>query len=129
VIKNIPSKGKPLALLLDLKDTPAGAHPVTESSWALQLLMMNRPAGHVVRKHMHKRILKSTKQPQEGMVVIQGAIRVTISDRKGKKVAVCTVSAGQCLLVMDGAHEVKMLKPTRMFEFKSGPYVDDKIPL
>jgi hypothetical protein len=127
MIKSIPAKGKPLALLLDLKDIDEGTYPVSDASGALQLLMMKRKAGHVVKKHMHKRILKSTKQPQEGMVVMQGAISVTLFDRKGTKVSACTVSAGQCLLVMDGAHEVNMLKPTRMFEFKSGPYVDDKI--
>ena len=129
MIKKILSKGKTFAILLDVKDIAEGAHSITHSKGALQMLMMKRKAGHVVKKHMHKRISKSTTQPQEGIVVVKGAVRAIIYDRKGKKVGACSVTAGQCLLILDGAHKVEMTKSSLIYEFKTGPYVEDKIYL
>jgi hypothetical protein len=102
---------------------------VTHPSWPLQLLLMKRKQGHVVSKHMHKKIRKITQQPQEALVVIKGAVQASIFDRKGKLIAKKNISAGQCLLIVDGAHEVKMTKNSLIYAFKDGPHVDDKISL
>ena len=127
MITKIKSGKKIFALVIDLSSLKEGMHPVTDPSWPLQLLLMKRRQGHVVLKHIHKKILKTTQQSQEGLVVVRGAIQASIFDRKGKFIAKKNVSSGQCLLIVDGAHEVKITKNALMYEFKSGPYVDDKI--
>ena len=118
---------KLFAILLDLSDIQEGTFPATDPRWSLQLLLMNRKRGHVVKKHMHRLVSKTTKQPQEAFVVVKGAVEARIFDRKGILVAKKTVSAGQCLLIIDGAHEVEMKKDTLAYAFKDGPHVDDKI--
>jgi len=102
---------------------------VTDPSWSLQLLVMNRTKGHVVRKHMHKKLSKSSSQPMEAMVVVRGEIQVNIFDRKGVLLAKQAVRAGQCLLIVDGAHEVVFKKNALVYGFKDGPYIEDKIAL
>lgn len=123
----IRSGKKIFALILGLSDLKEGTHPVTERSWPLQILLMKRKAGHVVERHLHRKIRKISKQPQEALVVIKGAIEASIFDRKGKFIAKKKVLAGQCLLIVDGAHEVKMAKNSLIYAFKDGPHLNDKI--
>ncbi|OGG51098.1 hypothetical protein A2763_02035 [Candidatus Kaiserbacteria bacterium RIFCSPHIGHO2_01_FULL_54_36] len=120
---------KLFALLLDVSDIGEGTYPVTAPSWPLQLLLMKRKSGHVVRKHMHKKLRKSSSGPMEAIVVVRGEIQANIYDRKGAPVSELSVSAGQCLLIIDGAHEVRVRKDALMYAFKDGPYKEDKIIL
>ena len=129
MITKIESGNKIFALLIDLSDIHEGTSPVTNPSWPIQLLLMKRRKGHVVPKHTHKKIIKSTKQPQEAIVVIKGEIEASIFDRKGKFIAQKKVSSGQCLLIADGGHEIKITKNTLIYAFKDGPYREDKIIL
>ena len=117
------------ALLIDIEESSGGTVPVTDPSWSLQLLVMNRTKGHVVRKHMHKKLSKSSSQPMEAMVVVRGEIQVNIFDRKGVLLAKQAVRTGQCLLIVDGAHEVVFKKNALVYGFKDGPYIEDKIAL
>ncbi len=126
MITKIKSGNKIFALVFDLSSIKEGAFPVTDPSWSLQVLLMKRKQGHVVAKHMHKKIRKVTKQPQEAVVVIKGAIEASIFDRKGKIIAKKNILAGQCLLIVDGAHEIKITKNSLIYAFKDGPYLDDK---
>lgn len=116
-----------LALIIDISSIKEGTFPVTDSSWSLQLLLMRRKRGHVVVKHMHKKIQKISNQPQEAIVVVRGAIEASIFDRMGKIIAKRKISTGQCLLLVDGGHEIKILKNALIYAFKDGPYVEDKI--
>lgn len=126
-IREIKVGKKVIGIIIDADKFSSGAHPMTPDEWPLQLLTMKRPKGHVVPNHMHKRIKKVTTQPQEAMVVIKGAVRVVIADRKKKHVGTYKVKAGQCLFLADGAHEVTFTENTLAYEFKTGPYVSDKI--
>jgi len=78
---------------------------------------------------MHRKIKKFSKQPQEALVVVRGAILASIFDRKGTLLAKKKITPGQCLLIVDGGHEVKFTKNSLVYAFKDGPFVDDKIIL
>jgi len=127
MITEVKFKNKIFALVFDLSSLKEGSFPVTNPAWSLQLLLMKRKKGHVVAKHAHKKIRKFSQQPQEAIVVVRGAIQASIFDRKGKLIAKKNISVGQCLLIVDGAHEVRVTKNALLYAFKDGPYVDDKI--
>ncbi len=127
MITEIKTGNTILALVIDISSIKEGTFPVTDSSWSLQLLLMRRKRGHVVGKHMHRKITKTSNQPQEAIVVVRGAIEASIFDRMGKIIAKKKVLTGQCLLLVDGGHEVKILKNALIYAFKDGPYVEDKI--
>lgn len=129
MIKEIASNGTLFALIADAADVAPGIHPLTDGALPLQALMRRHPAGHEVANHMHRPVVKSTNGINEGIVVISGALSVTISDREGKDLGTHTVSSGQCLLMLEGAHHLTMTEDIVFFEFKNGPYVDDKIML
>ena len=129
MITEVKSDGEIFAIHASLGDLKEGTFPSTDPSWSIQLLMMNRRAGHIVAKHTHKKITKTTNMPQEAIVVIKGAILASIFDRSGSLITKQTVSAGECLLIVDGAHEVEVTEDALIYAFKDGPYVEDKIPL
>lgn len=117
------------AVIMDLESLQEGAFPVTDPAWSIQLLLMNRKKGHVVAKHTHKKITKTTQQPQEAIVVMKGAIEASIFDEKGNLIEKKNVTAGQCLLLVRGGHEVRIIEDALMYAFKDGPFVDDTILL
>ncbi len=129
MIKEIAAQGSILALILDLSDMEVGTISPTNPGWSLQVLMRKLVAGHSVGKHTHKLIEKSTKQLNEGLVVIKGAIQTEIFDAAGVSAGVYEVTEGQCLFFAEGGHSVEVLNDALIFEFKNGPYVDDKIAL
>lgn len=117
------------AVIVDLESIQEGAFPVTDPRDSIQLLLMKRKSGHVVAKHTHKKIPKTTQQPQEAIVVIKGAIEASIFDNKGDLIEKKNVTAGQCLLMLQGGHEIRVIEDALMYAFKDGPFVDDTIPL
>jgi len=129
MIKEIKLKDKLLALHISLIDKDDGTHPVTDSAYALQLLMMKRKAGHVFAKHTHKIISRTVPTMQESIVVIKGILLANVCDREGNEAGEYEISAGECLFVVEGGFGLKVLKDTEFFEFKNGPHEDDKILL
>lgn len=127
MITEIKSGNEIFALHVSLDDLGEGSFPSTDPLWSIQMLMMNRKAGHVVTKHMHRKVQKTTNMPQEAIVVIKGSIIASIFDRSGELISKQDVVAGQCLLIVDGAHEVEVTEDALIYAFKDGPYVDDKI--
>lgn len=117
------------AVIVDLESIQEGTFPVTDPMWSIQLLLMKRKKGHVVAKHTHKRIIKTTQQPQEAIVVIKGAIEASIFDEKGDLIEKKNITAGQCLLIIRGGHEVRIIEDALIYAFKDGPYKEDKILL
>jgi tellurite resistance-related uncharacterized protein len=125
----ITSSGETFAILVDLESLQEGSFPATDPTWTIQLLLMNRRKGHVVAKHTHKKLLKTTQQPQEAIVVMKGAIEASIFDEKGDLIEKKDVTAGQCLIILKGWHEVRITEDALIYAFKDGPYMDDKIAL
>ncbi len=125
----IKSGGEIFAVILDLESLQEGTFPATDPQGSIQLLLMKRKKGHVVAKHTHKKTLKTTEQPQEALVVIKGAIEVSIFDEKAELIEKKNITAGQCLLILRGGHEVRMIEDALIYAFKDGPFVDDKISL
>lgn len=129
MITEIKSGGEIFAVIADLESIQEGTSPVTDPAWSIQLLLMKRKKDHVVAKHTHKKITKTTEQPQEAIVVIKGVIEASIFDGKGDLIEKKNVTAGQCLLLVQGGHEVRIIEDALMYAFKDGPFVDDTILL
>ena len=53
MITEIKKGEKLIALLVDNADIEEGTHPITNSAWPLQTLMMRRGPGHIFAKHTH----------------------------------------------------------------------------
>lgn len=129
MIQEIASKGKVFAFIAAASDIADGIHPLTDPTLPLQVLMRKHGKGHRVEKHAHKEVARTSTRLNEGLVVIEGELRAQIFDDDGDDIGIYTVTAGQCLLMIAGGHEIEMTADTIVFEFKNGPYYDDKILL
>jgi hypothetical protein len=129
MIKEIRLKDRLLGLHIGLADKEDGTHPVTDSKYALQLLMMKRKAGHIFAKHTHKIIPRTVPTMQESIVVTKGKLLATVCDRDGGEAGSYEIVAGECLFILEGGFGLKVLDDVEFFEFKNGPHEDDKILL
>lgn len=130
MIKEIKLKNKLIALLVDnsnLKED--GTFPVTDSSFPLQMIMMKRANGHVFAKHTHERLERKINFLQEVIIVNKGKLLINVCSREGESIGSYEVSSGQCLFLIDGGYEIEVLEDALFYEFKNGPYIEDKILL
>lgn len=129
MIRQISYNGALVALWISSSDIPEGTHPITDSSWPLQALMMSRKRGHVFAKHTHAKNQRSTGLLSETIVVTKGKVLVTVTTREGVEVEKCEVSSGECLLLVNGGYMIEVLDDAAFYEFKNGPHLDDKVLL
>lgn len=129
MIKEIKLKDKIIALIIGTSDIQDGTHPVTDGSYALQLLMMKRKKGHIFAKHTHEIIPRNVPTMQESIVVTKGKLLADICDRDGSSAGKYEVAAGQCLFILTGGFGLEVIEDVCFFEFKNGPHEDDKILL
>lgn len=127
--QEISSEGTVFALIADTSDIAEGVYPLTDSTQSLQVLMRKHTLGYVAPKHIHKEVMRSTVQINEALLVISGELTARIGDMDGKDIGTYIVSAGQCLLMLKGTHEVVVTKDAVVYEFKNGPFIDDKVLL
>lgn len=118
-----------ILIALHLTHDVVGTQPASQDSWPLQLLLIQRQAGSIFQKHIHTKIERTTSMLQEGLVVTEGRIRAVLCSRDGSEVETLEVQAGECLFLVDGGWTIEVLESARMYEFKNGPYLDDKVML
>lgn len=131
MIKEIKSKDKLIALLIDNSDMEDGTKPITPDIWPLQLVTLKRNKGHIFVKHTHKSMERNTGTLQEAVVVNKGKLLITVCERNGNDVGSYEVSVGQCLFLVDGGYKIVVIEDAAFYEFKNGPHPenDDKVLL
>lgn len=127
--QEISSEGTVFALIADTSDIAEGVYPLTDPMFSLQVMSRKHMAGYIAPKHTHKEVLRSSVQVNEALVVMSGEITARIGDMEGKDIGTYTISVGQCLLMLKGTHEIIVTKDALLYEFKNGPFVDDKVLL
>ena len=125
---NITKDGKIIAILFEAFEKE-GTHPQTDPGFPLQLLMMKYPKGKVFDAHTHEPKERKTDFLQEAIVVTKGKLKVKVLTRTGEFVSEVTVSQGQCIFSVDGGCEVEVLEDAELYEFKTGPFIEDKVML
>ena len=117
--------GKKLAAIR-VRSFPNGTVPVQAHESALQCLTQRRPKGHRVLPHRHVPQKRTTSILQEALVVVSGKIRVSLFDAKGKLASKFVVQKGEAVVLLGAAHAVDFLETSTLFEFKNGPFLEDK---
>jgi len=113
-----------LVAILVRKNTPVNIlRFFTLESRPLQVGIHHKRAGSVVELHYHR--LESEiviKEIHEVFFVEEGKIKITLATKRGKVIARKFLGPQDSMLVMDIAHKVDFLKPSKLFEIKQGPY-------
>ena len=93
----------------------------------LQVAALDLEDGEEFKPHVHiwkpLEILKTVAQ--EAWVVIEGKIETELLDSDSNVIALTNLNVGDCCITLNGGHRYRSIGSSKVFEFKSGPYLGD----
>lgn len=108
---------------------------ITDNSWPLQVIMLEREPGGTTLPHYHVPTDNLPDLPTRHQILIcqSGRARIGIFTKEGHALGDVILSANDLILMVEG-HEVEFLEPkTRLIEVKQGPFpgtdADDKVDI
>ena len=122
-IEFIGREDNPQAIVVRTDAVVSGIQFLTPLSFGQQLGLMSRPEGFVVPLHKHNLVSRSIEQTQEVLVIRKGTCEVDLVSLDGAEVSV-KLSAGDVIMLANGAHRVRMTSACEILEIKQGPYTE-----
>jgi len=108
---------------------------ITDDSWPLQIIMLEREPGSTTLPHYHVPNESLPPLPTRHQVLIcqRGSARIGIFTTDGHALGDAVLAANDLILMLEG-HEVEFLEPrSRLIEIKQGPFpgtdADDKVDI
>ena len=131
-VERIEHEGKTLAIVLrkDLEVEKSTFLTPDESS--LQLGFIVHPKGYVEAPHIHKPVERVIRDLQQMLFVEKGVVSVDFFFDAGEKVKSVELGQGDTILIMEGAHSIRVLEDLRCLTVKQGPFLgieEDKIEI
>lgn len=123
--KKIYSKVDSDILLATILELPTGTGRVdaSDSTEILQVSQLCLSKDRAVKSHRHVPVERTTTGTQESWIVITGSLKVEIYDVNDQPVDTADLTAGACLTLFRGGHNLTVLSDNTVFyEVKNGPY-------
>jgi ASC-1-like (ASCH) protein len=97
---------------------------LTDANKFLQVSFLNLKKQYKVAPHTHLKNSKKTNISSEAWIVMSGKLKVTFYDIDNSKVFEDILKSGDISILFEGGHSFKpLLKNTKIFEIKNGPYM------
>jgi len=90
---------------------------------SLQFGLLAHGAGFVEPAHIHHPAKREIRDLQQMFVVQRGVVAVDFFGPGGRKVAEVTLRTGDGILLVDGAHSVRVLEDMQCISVKQGPFL------
>jgi hypothetical protein len=90
---------------------------------SFQFGLLAHGAGFVEEPHSHMRIERTIGDLQQMFVVQFGVIAVDFFTDGGDKFHEVTLRAGDAILLVDGAHSIRILEKMQCISVKQGPFL------
>ncbi|NCN25876.1 hypothetical protein COT94_01815 [Candidatus Falkowbacteria bacterium CG10_big_fil_rev_8_21_14_0_10_37_14] len=110
-----------------LESVAPGSVPITEENQPLQIVSLKHPKGTYLKAHRHAPKHRETECLQECLVVRKGNVRIDVYSSDGVFIKAIELSAGQIYVSVSGGIGINILEDAEIFEFKNGPFVEDKV--
>lgn len=105
-----------------------GSVPITDPKESVQVVGLKHPKGAYLKAHAHKPRRRVTPCLQEGLIVRKGKIKIDLYTPESlEKFKSITLKAGEMFLLLNGGYGIHILEDAEMFEFKNGPFLEDKV--
>ena len=101
----------------------------TNESFSQQLGYMNRPKGHKIPPHKHRKNVRKVYHTQEVLFLKKGLVRVNFYHQSKKYFKSKLIKTGDIVLLAFGGHGFDIIKSSELYEVKQGPYnkLKDKV--
>lgn len=99
---------------------------------SLQFGLLAHEAGFVEPAHYHKPIERRIQNLTQMFVVQKGKIAVDFFTSEGKRFREVILEVGDAILLLDGAHSIRVLEDMQCVSVKQGPFLgaeNDKIEI
>ena len=99
---------------------------------SLQFGLLAHERGFVEPAHFHKPVPRTIKNLEQMFVVQKGKIAVDFFTPDGKKFREIVVGPGDAVLLVDGAHSIRVLEDMQCVSVKQGPFLgaeNDKVEI
>ena len=126
MIKNIYHQGELLAFCLYRDYKADGVKFLTDDQSILQVGYMHHPKNHKIKPHRHQAYKRVTSGTQEVLFIKKGKVLAKFYDLENKLVENITVSEGDALVLLSGAHSFEVLETAEIIEVKNGPFAGEK---
>ena len=104
-----------------------GIHFFTKKNLAMQAAYMSHPKNHIIKPHIHRKVIRKIFNTSEVLIVLKGLILVNFFNKKKKIFKTKKISNGDIILFITGGHGFKILRKSNFFEVKQGPYKDKQL--
>lgn len=121
---------KNILIGIRVKQLQNGTAPITDPGEFLQVLGLKHPKGGYLKAHTHKPRRRVTTRLQECLMARKGKIKLDLYEPETwKKFKSITLNMGEIFLLLNGGYGIHILEDAEMFEFKNGPFLEDKVLL
>ncbi len=124
-IQEIKEGGKTRAILYRKTIRANGVKFLTPTSYPLQIGLIEHSEGKNVPLHIHRDMRYDVNTTQEVLYIEKGTVDITLADENWEVFKKFTLTAGDFVLFVSGAHGVDIKKGARVIEIKQGPYPGD----
>lgn len=104
----------------------AGSTPITSPNQPLQIVTLKHKKGTYLKAHLHIPKERKTKRLQECLFVKRGKVKIDLYTVSKKYIQSLFLKEGQIFLLIEGGYGIHIIEDCEMFEFKNGPFVEDK---
>jgi len=127
-LEKIESGGEILVYLVRDRQKIAKTQFVSPPTANMQVGHIVYPAGGIIPRHFHKKIIRRLDRTEEVLIVRKGSGFFDVYDTKKKLIATRKVSVGDIMIIIGGGHGFRVIKDLILLEIKQGPYtgVDEK---
>lgn len=114
-----------LAMLINLDNDSQRSEFFTDNTLDFQAALFNLKKGEEIKRHIHNKNIRQISTTTEAIYVINGKIQVGVYDNEKNFVDEVEVNTNELILLFNGGHSMNVLKDTKFFEIKQGPYVEE----
>lgn len=101
---------------------PEGVRFLTKEDMPMQVGLMERPKGYLVKPHTHPKTDRHITTTPEFLYIESGKILAKVFDEQWVLMGEYELGAGDFLLFLAGGHAVEVLEDARFIEVKQGPF-------
>lgn len=104
----------------------------SEAHESFQFGLLAHEAGFVEPAHVHPTVERRITDLQQMFVVQRGRVEVVFHDGTGGTIASVELGPGDAIVIMRGAHSVRVLEDMQCVSVKQGPFLGaalDKVPV
>lgn len=125
MLKKICHQDQILAIIVYSSHETDGIQFYTSNSEFQQLASMNRPEGYLIQPHTHNKIVRTVDKTNEFLYIKKGKLRIDFYTDERIYLESSILETGDVILILNGAHGLKMLEQTEIIEIKQGPYLGE----